>query len=101
MDDASKLRLHVELLPTQQGGRSNPASLCDAKWRPHLRVSPSSELLGVAFTSGPAQLAPGAWGEAVAELVYADKGVDYSALQPGISADILEGSTVVGRARVL
>lgn len=96
-----RVKLAVELLPMALGGRTTGVSLREARWRPHLRVSPSSEWLGVKFVGGPAELLPGARSEAVAELVYAETGVDYSALQPGIVVDILEGATVVGKARVL
>jgi hypothetical protein len=100
-DGSSRVKLDVELLPAARGGRSIGVSLRESRWRPHLRVFPSSELLGVTFVSGPAELAPGARCEAIALLVYTETGVDYSALQPGIAADILEGETVVGSARVI
>lgn len=96
-----RVKLAVSLLPTARGGRSTSVCLRAARWRPHLRVAASSEWLGVAFVAGPAELEPGSEGVAIAELVYTETGVDYGALQPGIVADILEGRTVVGSARVL
>jgi hypothetical protein len=98
-DGSSRVKLNIELLPTASGGRATGVSLRGSKWRPHLRVSPSTELLGITFVDGPDELAPGAWCEAIAVLVYTQTDVDYSALQPGITADILEGATVVGCAR--
>lgn len=95
------VKLAVELLATSRGGRSSSVYLRAGQWRPHLKVSASSEPLGVAFVRGPTELFPGSRSEAVAWLVYADNGVDYSALQPGTVVDILEGVSVVGRARVL
>src|ERR1044071_9524855 len=50
---ARRVRLEVQLLPTSEGGRQHSASLKDASWRPHLRVTPGSELLGITFWSGP------------------------------------------------
>ncbi|HEY6559307.1 MAG TPA: hypothetical protein VI072_18610 [Polyangiaceae bacterium] len=93
----------VALLATSEGGRATSVGMQGARWRPHLRVPASPELLGVVFTfgGGPEEVEPGSQCEAVAVLVYTSTGVDYSVLQPGVTAEIVEGTHVVGTARVV
>jgi hypothetical protein len=99
------LRIRLELLATTAGGRSSSAILkpeADARYLPHFRVGQAGEYLGVAFVDGaPQTLAPGQSGEATVALIYGDTGVDYSALLPGVTFNLMEGSAVVGSGTVL
>ena len=79
------------------GGRNPPPRLDGALYRPHFRVSATGEYLGVAFLLGPEDAAPETEIEATVALVYE---VDYSALQPGVEFEVLEGPRRVATGRV-
>ena len=68
---------------------------------PHFRIGPDGEYLGVAFIDGPEWIEPATKVEEIVALIYAETGVDYSALQPGASFDVVEGKHAIGRGRVL
>ena len=91
------VELEVTFLPPDQGGRDFP--LVINGYRPHLRVPPDEVMLGVEFV-GPESVAPvGMLVSTLAKLVYTPD-ISYSALQPGASVEVLEGSRVVGHGRV-
>ena len=92
------VELEITFLTPDQGGRALPLALHG--YRPHLRVSPDNTMLGVEFV-GSNDFAPvGTPISALAKLVYAPT-VSYSALQPGASIEVLEGSRVVGHGCVV
>ena len=96
--------VHIHWLPTAESGRTIPAQLrADGSnsYKPHFRVGPAGEYLGVAFVDGqPALAAPGTEGTATAALLYLETGVDYRALVPGAAFDVLEGTRVIGHGIV-
>ena len=92
---AVHLTLHASSV-AKRGKRSGTGT-----YFPHFRVGDNGEYLGVAFLEGPEWIQPGTEAEEVVALIYADTGVDYSALQPGASFDVLEGARVIGRGRVI
>ena len=91
-------------LPTRESGRTIPAHVRSdgsGMYRPHFRVGPKGELLGVAFLDGdPPLAAPGSEGVALVEFIYLDTGVDYTPLQAGVAFDVLEGLRVIARGTV-
>jgi hypothetical protein len=96
------LRLHA--LPTSESGRKSPfsgRSHNGASYKPHLRLSPGSEYLGVAFIDGPDWIYPGDTVETTVALIYTSTGVDYSPLVVGTSVEVVEGTHVVARGEVL
>lgn len=105
MASRSRVDLHVEWLSTVEGGRRHPIWLRpegEGGYRPHLRLGPDGDYLGVQFLDGdPPMLPPGGAGHATAELMYESRGVDYRALVPGAEFDVMEGKRRVGRGRVL
>ena len=52
------VELEVSFLPPDQGGRPIPPWLDAHRYRPHLRVPPSDEMLGVEFIDGPSAQHP-------------------------------------------
>ena len=92
------VELEVTFLTPDQGGRDSPLALNG--YRPHLRVPPDDKMLGVEFVGSDKAVPVGTPVSALAKLVYASA-VSYSALQPGAGIEILEGSRVVGRGRVI
>jgi hypothetical protein len=94
----------IELLPSNKGGRKGPLDLCNdrpGEYRPHLRViGGSGEMLGVAFMDGPDDpIPPGGKTFATIKALYPD--VSYRELVEGAEFEIVEGSRVVGRGRVI
>jgi hypothetical protein len=87
-----RLSVVVRLLAPAKGGRV-AAPFADGRYRPHLRVGPDGEYLGVVFVGG-GELPLGSECAATIELVY--EGVDYTALRPGVEFSVLEGARVVG-----
>jgi hypothetical protein len=95
------VELEVTFLAPEQGGRAFPPWLGMHHYRPHLRVPPSDEMLGVEFVEGPDGPVPfGSPVLATVRLPY-EPAVSYAALQPGANIEILEGAHVVGRGRVV
>jgi hypothetical protein len=92
------VELEVTFLTPDQGGRDNPPALNG--YRPHLRVPPDANLLGVEFVGSNTAAPVGTPVSALAKLVYAPA-VSYSALQPGAEIEVLEGSRVVGHGHVI
>jgi len=92
------VKLEVTFLTPDQGGRDNPLVLNG--YRPHLRVPPDDNMLGVEFAGSDRVVPVGTPVSVLAKLVYAPA-VSYSALQPGAEIEVLEGSRVVGRGHVI
>ena len=96
--------IFLRWLPTAESGRTTPAFVRadgSTMYRPHFRVGPTGEFLGVAFLDGdPPLAAPGSEGSALVEFIYVSTGVDYTPLQPGVSFDVLEGLRVIARGTV-
>ncbi len=101
MEDAtSHAELELTFLRPEEGGRSTPVYLNVPGYRPHLRVPPDGEFLGVEFVTGPEGPAPP--GEPIAATVrflYENR-VDYSPLVVGTAVEVMEGNRVVARGRV-
>ena len=97
----TRLELEVTFLQPELGGRTVPPQIGVHLDRPHLRVPPYDEMLGVEFVEGPQSPAPvGSPLLATVRLLY-EPAVSYAALQPGAQIEILEGAHVVGRGRVV
>ena len=102
--------IHVELtlLSEAEGGRSSPPGFQALHYRPHIVVAgggsdsppPANDLLGVAFSSGPDNPAPGDAFNAEAVLIYWPD-VDYSRAVPGAEFAVHEGARIVGRGRII
>jgi translation elongation factor EF-Tu-like GTPase len=88
----------ISLRPTADGGRRSPISLTGA-YRPHLMVdSGDGTYLGVIIRGNQtATLRPGDAAEVLLDLPY---DIDYSALNPGATFDILEGHHVIGTGQI-
>lgn len=96
--------LRLRALTTSESGRRTPFAgrpHNGAAYMPHVRLSPGSEYLGVAFVDGPEWIYPGDAVEAAVALMYVDTGVDYGPLVVGVSLDVVEGTRVVARGEVL
>jgi hypothetical protein len=91
-----RLDVTLRFFAPSQGGRIPPPGF--DVYRPHFRVGSDGEMLGVAFVAGPKQARADTEFEAVVALVY---DIDYSALQPGVEFDVLEGSKRVAAGRVI
>jgi hypothetical protein len=91
--------LLLKLLPTSEGGRSNPVNLIG--YRPHIRIQGGDgEFLGVEFIDATKEvLQPGEATEATASYLYEDT-VSYEAIDLGVKVDVLEGGKVVGTGEV-
>ncbi len=91
--------LYVKLtfLPTSKGGRIPPPQFDGGLYRPHFRVGAEGEYLGVVFLVGPEHAVSDTEIEAIVALIY---DVDYSALQPGVAFDVMEGARRVATGRV-
>lgn len=92
--------IKLTFLRADEGGRQRPPALEGGTYRPHVRVGPDGEHLGVAFVAGPRDVAPGDEVSATVDLLYFDLSVDYRPLQEGVSFDVLEGHRVVARGVV-
>ena len=94
----------IRWLPAAESGRHSPVHTRAAggmSYKPHFRIGTAGEYLGVAFLDGePPVVAPGATGVATVALIYAGAGVDYGALVPGATFEVLEGARVVGQGTV-
>jgi hypothetical protein len=80
--------LEITFLTPEEGGRNKPPWLDDQRYRPHLRDGPD----GPAPASVPVCT--------TVRFLY-EPAVDYSALKVGAAIEVLEGSRVVARGRVL
>jgi len=105
-DAAPRIACTLTFLTPEEGGRSAPLRrLAGGTYRPHLLLDGVAEpgdrdYLGVAFISGPARLP--ILGESLdAEFVclYHPQ-VDYSALKPGVTFRLVEGTRVVAQGFV-
>jgi hypothetical protein len=95
------VELELEFLRPAQGGRKQPPQMNDQQYRPHLRVPPSSEMLGVEFVRGPESPMPiGVPIRATARFLYEPQ-VSYAALQSAVAIEVLEGPKVVARGKVI
>lgn len=96
----SYAEIEVIFYPPDEGGREKPPWLDDQKYRPHLRVPPNNNMLGVEFVDGPDGPAP--FGKlicATVKFLY-EPDVSYSELQEGVEIEVVEGAKVVGRGQV-
>ena len=96
--------VHVEFLPTDQGGRRTPICLSEnvaTPYMPHLRViGGDGTYLGVEFVDGPDDpIPPGGRTYATVRFMNEPQ-ISYDALQVGATFDICEGGRVVGSGRV-
>lgn len=90
--------VQVVFLPPSKGGRK--PFLNDQQYRPHFRVPPSTDMLGVEFVDGPDDaVTPEIPTCATVRFVYHPQ-VSYDALQVGTEFEVLEGPHVVGHGRV-
>jgi hypothetical protein len=98
------LLLRIIPIPHDQGGRKLPFIARpgnDTAYRPHVRIGPSGEYLGIAVVDGPEVVSPGVECDITVALVYRDAGVDYAPLQPGVEVEVVEGARVIARGRVV
>jgi translation elongation factor EF-Tu-like GTPase len=101
---ATYAEVWIELLTTQNGGRTSPIYLSTdlpSNYRPHLRVrGGDGEYLGVEFVDGPdGPVEPGGNTFATVRFVYQPE-VNYDALIVGAEFEIMEGGKIVGTGRV-
>ena len=98
------LRIWIELLPVDEGGRRTPLDL-SSEWpvayRPQLRVrGGSGRLHDVEFVAGPSEpIVPGSGAPATIRLPQ-DNGICHSELIAGAEFDVLEGPRIIGHGRV-
>jgi translation elongation factor EF-Tu-like GTPase len=90
----------VVFLLSEEGGRKNMPFLYDQCYRPHFRVKPSLEMLGVEFVDGPDGLVQaGVPTFATVRFSYYPD-ICYDELKVGTKFEILEGAHVVGHGEV-
>jgi hypothetical protein len=94
------IEVEVRFLSTEEGGRNQLPGLKSGTYRPHLRVSPDSPLLGVEFVDGPETFQPNLLLQATLRLTYTPL-VDYSMLTIGTRFDVVEGPKVVASGVVM
>jgi hypothetical protein len=100
MRKSSYAEVKVVFLPLESGGRANPPILDGKGYRPHVRVPPHEELLGVEFIEGPDEpVEPGVATFASVRLRYYPN-VSYADLIVGAEFEIVEGPHVVGHGSV-
>jgi len=92
----NSIRAAVSMRDEAQGGRHAPFT---AGYCPHLVVG-DGLLLGVRVAEAPSPVFPGTDAIVSFELLYPDN-VDYSALEPGASFNIIEGPNIVGSGVVV
>ena len=92
------LEVIVEFMTAEQSGRKRSLQL--QGYRPHFRVSPDSEMLGVEFMDGPDIVQPGKKISATVKLLFTPE-VSYEALEVGTAFEILEGPYTVGHGTVI
>ena len=96
----SYAEIEITFVPPKEGGRRFAPSLREPGYRPHLRVPPSVELLGVEFVDGPDGPAPmGVPPYGIVRFLY-EPAVSYAPLQVGAEIEVVEGPSVVARGRV-
>ncbi len=95
MQEYQYAEVFITLLPTEAGGRKHPVDLDDHGYRPHFRVLPNGEYLGVEFVDGPEEVCPGDQTYATLRFLYTPD-VLYDALTVGASFEILEGPGMIG-----
>ncbi len=97
--------VRIRWLPSAESGRTTSVQLTATEGRsckPHFRVGPHGEYLGVAFVAGePALAPPGSDSVATVALIYVETGVDYAPLAPDAEFDVLEGARIIGRGSVV
>jgi hypothetical protein len=101
-DPLAPPEIDVELafLPVDEGGRERAPDLSAGAYRPHFRVPPSTEMLGVQFQTGPyGQIRPGSTISVTARPLFG-AGVPYDLLRPGVAVEVVEGAQVVARGHV-
>lgn len=100
MNNSSYIELKVIFLPLESGVRATPPILDDKGYRPHLRIPPHEELLGVEFIEGPDEpVEPGVATFASVRLSYYPN-MSYAELIFGAEFEIVEGPHVVGHGSV-
>jgi hypothetical protein len=102
---ARYVKIWIELLPVDEGGRRTPLDL-SSEWpvayRPQLRVrGGQGRLLDVEFVAGPSEpIVPGAGAKATIRLPN-NNDVSHSELVAGAEFDVLEGPRLIGSGRVM
>jgi hypothetical protein len=99
MKQSSFAEVLIQFLDVSEGGRKWLPQLNTPGYRPHFRVPPSDELLGVEFVDGPDEYRATDRVYATVRFVY-EPDVSYRALTVGAHFDIVEGSKVVGHGMV-
>ena len=101
---ARYVKIWIELLPVDEGGRRTPIDL-SSEWpvayRPQLRVrGGQGRLLDVEFVAGPSEpIVPGSGASATIRLPHGH-GASHAELVTGAEFDVLEGSRLIGYGRV-
>lgn len=96
----SEIDVELTFLPEAAGGRERAPDLSVGAYRPHLRVPPSGEMLGVQFSRGAyGAIVAGATISATVRPLYG-AGVPYGQLEPGVAFEVVEGARVVGLGNV-
>ena len=102
---ARYVRIWIELLPVDEGGRRTPLDL-SSEWpvayRPQIRVrGGDGRLLDVEFVAGPSEpVRPGAGAHATVRLP-TDHTRSHAALVTGAEFDVWEGPRLIGHGRVM
>lgn len=99
MSEYHYAEVFVTFLPTEAGGRNGSVNLDDHGYRPHFRVAPDGEYLGVEFVDGPDEVRPGDQTYATVRFLYAPA-VSYDALTVGTTFEILEGPHIIAHGTV-
>jgi hypothetical protein len=92
--------VELEFLSAEQGGRRTAPRLDHGVYRPHLRVPPSTELLGVEFVGSPGNIGSESRMAATARALFGPE-VPYELLRIGVKFEVVEGPRVVGFGRVM
>jgi len=100
MDSEDYIEVEVYFLKAEDGGHRQPPDLTTGCYRPHFRVSPYTEMLGVEFVSESLNIQAGVSFRTRIRLLYAPE-VDYTLLTVGTHFDVLEGPKVVGHGFVI
>ena len=97
----TQIDIEIAFLPIEQGGRERVPELSRNSYRPHIRVPPSTEMLGVQFLGMPyGQLTHAVPISATVCPLYGSN-VPYKLLEPGVQIEVVEGSRIVARGHVV
>ena len=99
MSELRYVEVFVIFLSPENGGRKSSFYLDDHGYKPHFRIPPDGEYLGVEFVDGPDNLPPGNQTYATVRFLY-EPDICYDALVVGAEFEILEGPRVIGYGTV-